>query len=237
MIKPPVVAIYGTSDSGKTELVVNLVKDFVEEGLEVCTVKHSPGELSLDEEGKDTWRHRQAGSRLTVLATDIETAFLVPAEIKLKEIGEIVDGFGDYDLVIAEGYKDAEVPKIAVGEIDPRCCTLLVYDGDFDALKEEIRELMEVKEIEAELPGLDCGRCGYDSCNGLSRAIYDGEKDLSDCEVREQRKVNLEVNGEEVPLENFPASFVEGGLKGMLGTLKGVDDEIDRISLEIRDDS
>ncbi|MFW6111929.1 MAG: molybdopterin-guanine dinucleotide biosynthesis protein B [Candidatus Bipolaricaulota bacterium] len=237
MIKPPVVAIYGASDSGKTELVVNLVNDFVEEGLEICTVKHSPGELSLDEEGKDTWRHRQAGSRLTVLATEVETAFLFPEKMKLEGIGDIVDGFGDYDLVIAEGYKDAEVPKIAVGEIDPRCCTLRVYDGNLAALKEEIRGLLEVKEIEAELPGLDCGRCGYDSCNGLSRAIYDGEKDLSHCEVREQHTVNLEVNGERVPLENFPASFVEGGLKGMLGALKGVDEEIDRISLEIRDDS
>lgn len=237
MIKPPVVAIYGASNSGKTELVANLVNDFVEEGLEICTVKHSPGEFSLDEEGKDTWRHRQAGSRLTVLSTDIETAFLVPEEMKLEEIGEIVDGFGDYDLVIAEGYKDVEVPKIAVGEIDPRCCTLRVYDGNLAAVKDEIRKLLEIKEIEAELPGLDCGRCGYDSCNGLSRAIYEGEKELSDCEVRDQQTVNLEVNGEKVPLENFPASFVEGGLKGMLRALKGVDKEIDRISLEIGDDS
>lgn len=235
MTTPPIVAIYGNSDSGKTGLIGDLVEDFVREGVEICTIKHTPSELTVDAEGKDTWRHREAGSSLTILATGSETDFLVPKEMKLEEIEEIVGELCDCDLVIAEGYKHAEVPKIAVGEIDLRDNTIYEYDGNLSALKRVIHELIEVKQVEAELPGLDCGKCGYDSCNELARAIYEGEKELDDCKVRDQRTVSLKVNGKDVPLENFPASFVEGGLKGMLRALKGVDEEISELSLEIRD--
>ena len=231
----PVVTIFGNSDSGKTGLVEELIKDFSEDGLEVCTVKHSPADISLDEEGKDTWRHKKAGSRLTAFSTETETSFLVPRKMELEEIVEKIGKIIDPDLVIAEGYKDADVPKVAVGEIEPRDNTLHRYEGDIDELKREIRDLIEVSRLENELPGLDCARCGYENCNELARAIYEGEKELSDCEVREQRTVDLKVNGEDVPLEHFPAQFVEGGLKGMLRALKGVDEDIDEISLEIRD--
>lgn len=231
----PVVTVYGNSDSGKTGLVGELIEDFSGDGLEVCTVKHSPSDISLDEAGKDTWRHKQAGSQLTVFSTEVETSFLLPREMELEEIVEAIGKLMSPDLVIAEGYKDADVPKVAVGEINPRGNTLYQYDGDIGRLKREIRDLIEVSLLEEELPSLDCGRCGYDSCNELAQSIYEGEKELSDCDVREQRMVDLKVNGEDVPLEYFPARFVEGGLKGMLRALKGVDDEINRISLEIRE--
>ncbi len=233
MRTPPVVAIYGHSDSGKTGLIVELVRKLDKEGLRVCTVKHSPEGTSLDKEGKDTWRHRQGGSRLTVLSTETETAFLVPGELKLEEIVRALGSLEDPDLVLAEGYKEEDLPKIAVGEIAPRDNTIHRYEGDIAALREVIQQVMEVKEIENELPGLNCGRCGYENCSGLAGAIYHGQEEMDDCVVRKGGRVRLKVDGEEVPLENFPARFVEGGLKGMLGALKGVDDEAESISLEI----
>ena len=232
---PPVVSIYGNSDSGKTELVTELVEDFSGASMKVCTIKHSPGDISLDQEGKDTWRHKSAGARLTVFASDVETSFLTPEKMELEEILEKIAEISSPDLVIAEGYKDEDVPKIAVGDIDTRDNTLEKFTGDKEALKRKIRELIELSRIEEDLTGLDCGRCGFQDCRELAEAIYRGEKEVSDCEVLEQRRVDLRVNGKEVPLEYFPARFVEGGLKGMLKALKGVDDEINRISLEIKD--
>ena len=116
MANLPVVAIYGNSDSGKTELVVGLLESLIEEGLAVCTVKHSPGEHSLDEEGKDTWRHREAGANLTVFSTGIETTIMIPEERELEEIVGLLSNFSEYDLVIAEGYKERMFQKYQLGE-------------------------------------------------------------------------------------------------------------------------
>ncbi|MFW6190017.1 MAG: molybdopterin-guanine dinucleotide biosynthesis protein B [Candidatus Bipolaricaulota bacterium] len=233
MSQPPVVSVYGNSDSGKTELVVDLIQEFKGDGLKVCTIKHSPSEVSLDEKGKDTWRHREGGAELVAFSTEVETDFLFPKELAIGDILEMVDRMVDPDLVIAEGYKDEDVPKIAVGEIDERENTLDRFDGNRARLKEAIRREIEVKAIEEELPGLDCGRCGYASCRELAEAIHAGDNALEDCEVREGRSVMLEVDGEEIPLENFPALMLEEGLKGMLRSLKGVDGEIERIDLTI----
>lgn len=233
MAQPAVVAVYGNSDSGKTGLVVDLIEGFKEDGLSVCTVKHSPSKVTLDEEGKDSWRHREGGAGLVVFSTKVETDFLFPEEMEIGEIVEIAGKIKDCDLVIAEGYKDEGVPKIAVGEIDERPNTMERFDGNREKLREAIRKELEIKKVEEELPGLDCGRCGYDSCRGLAEGIHTNENTLEDCEVREQRKVELEVDGEKVPLENFPALMVEEGVKGMLRSLKGVDDEIESVSLQI----
>jgi len=235
MSVPPIVAIYGNSDSGKTELVSRLVEDFIEEGLGVCTIKHSPGEISLDQKGKDTWRHREAGARLTVFSTKTETDFLLPEELEPKEIIEVLSNFASCELVIAEGYKNAKVPKVSIGDIKPGDGTIHEFDGNLETLKETIRAEIEIVEIENELPGLDCGRCGYESCRELARAIREKGKKLEDCQVREEKTVELEVDGKKVPLENFPAEFVKGGVKGMLRSLKGVDGELSSISLEIKE--
>ncbi len=233
MSKPALVAVYGNSDSGKTELVVDLVEEYGENGLDVCTIKHSPSDTSIDERGKDSWRHREAGAKLVVFSSQAETDFILPEEMKLEDIVEHVGDLRDCDLVIAEGYKDRDVPKVAVGEIEAKDGTIARFEGDCDELREAINEELEIKRIEADLPGLDCGRCGYDSCRGLAKAIKEGKNDLSDCEVREEETVELVVDGEEVPLENFPALMLEKGVKGMLKSLKGVGENIDHLSLEI----
>ena len=233
MSKPALVAVYGNSDSGKTELVVDLLEEYGKNGLDVCTIKHSPSDTSIDERGKDSWRHREGGAELIVFSSEVETDFILPEEMKLEDIVEKVDKLRDCDLIIAEGYKDRDVPKVAVGEIEKKSGTIARFEGDRDELREAIDEELELKRIEADLPGLDCGRCGYDTCRGLAESIYSGESQLSDCEVREEKTVELKVDGEEVPLENFPALMLEKGVKGMLKSLKGVGENIDHLSLEI----
>jgi len=230
---PALVAVYGNSDSGKTELVVDLVEEYGKDGLDVCTIKHSPSDTSIDDRGKDSWRHRKGGAKLIVFSSEVETDFILPEEVKLEDIVERVDKLGNCDLVIAEGYKDQDVPKVAVGGIEEKDGTIARFEGDRDKLREAIDRELELRRIEADLPGLDCGRCGYDTCRGLAESIYSGESQLGDCEVREEKTVELKVDGDEVPLENFPALMLEKGVKGMLKSLKGVEESIDQVSLEI----
>jgi molybdopterin-guanine dinucleotide biosynthesis protein B len=109
---PPVVLIVGRSRTGKTTLIERLLPEFKSRGLRAGTVKHAMHPFELDQPGKDSWRHRQAGAE-TVLVSS-------PGQIALLKFGgpdsleAHLKYFTDMDLVLVEGYKSAPFAKIEV---------------------------------------------------------------------------------------------------------------------------
>ncbi len=89
----------------------------------------------------------------------------------------------------------------------------------------------DVQEIRAGLPGFDCGRCGY-SCDELAGRITAGDAQASDCEALADDSVELIINGEVVPLTEFPRGFLTGTVLGGVSALKGVD-EVRSLQLRI----
>ncbi|MBS3812306.1 molybdopterin-guanine dinucleotide biosynthesis protein B [Candidatus Bipolaricaulota bacterium] len=228
----PLVAIYGYSNSGKTTFLTELVRKLTERDHRVCTIKHTPAEVSLDSEGKDTWKHVDSGSALTVFSTDAETDLIFPEPLELEEILELVSLTGECDIVLAEGFKSSPAPKIAVGDIDRRDGTLMRVDGNVDEAIEVVEKEIRVAAVENQLPGLDCGLCGNDSCREMAVEVEEGKRKIDDCKVTGSGNLKLVVDGEEIPLENFPANIIKYGVKGMLETLKGVTDDVSHVSLE-----
>jgi molybdopterin-guanine dinucleotide biosynthesis protein B len=111
-----VVCFAGFSGSGKTTLVERLIAVFRARGLRVSTVKHAHHQFDIDREGKDTWRHRQAGAFEVVVASDRRLAlmreFEQPAELSVHHlIAELYDGV---DWVLVEGFKQSDLLKIEV---------------------------------------------------------------------------------------------------------------------------
>jgi molybdopterin-guanine dinucleotide biosynthesis protein MobB len=107
------MAIVGLSNSGKTELVCGLLTWFAAQGLKVAVLKHSHKQ-HLGDEGKDTWRYRQAGGQVVALAAPglVQLTQVYPAEPPLPEVLErLAPG---HDLVLVEGYKTSALPKIGV---------------------------------------------------------------------------------------------------------------------------
>ena len=51
----------GWSGSGKTTVIEQIIPLLREHGLRVSLVKHAHHEFEIDQPGKDSWRHRQAG--------------------------------------------------------------------------------------------------------------------------------------------------------------------------------
>jgi molybdopterin-guanine dinucleotide biosynthesis protein B len=103
----------GPSNSGKTELICGLLKWFAARNLKVAVLKHSH-KKHLGDEGKDTWRYRQAGGRLVALAAPglLQINRASSGEPELAAIlGELAPGV---DLILVEGYKTSELPKIGV---------------------------------------------------------------------------------------------------------------------------
>ncbi|MBI2851117.1 MAG: molybdopterin-guanine dinucleotide biosynthesis protein B [Chloroflexi bacterium] len=114
----PVVSFIGRSNSGKTTLLEQVVCMLKTEGFRVGVIKHSPHGFDIDREGKDTWRFSQAGADMIAVASPERVAILekVTAEPGLDDL---VGLFEDkVDILITEGYKSSETPKIVVLGVD-----------------------------------------------------------------------------------------------------------------------
>lgn len=110
----PIVSIVGKSGSGKTTLIEKIIPELTRQGWRVATIKHSRRGFDIDREGKDSWRHREAGARMTVMVSPEQIAVVERSERDL-DIGELRDRYiHGVDIVLSEGFKGNEYPKIEV---------------------------------------------------------------------------------------------------------------------------
>lgn len=107
----PVISIVGRSNSGKTTLLEKIIGELRRRNIKVGTIKHHHYTFDIDTEGKDTWRFWMAGSDSVAISSPSKFALVSRVE-KEKNIDEIVRLMGDVDLVITEGYKKCDKPKI-----------------------------------------------------------------------------------------------------------------------------
>jgi len=134
-----VFGFYGESNTGKTLLIEEIINQLTKEGYKIATVKITDKKIGTDSNGKDTWRHGKAGSKLVILSSPIETDFLFKNKQNINEILQHINEFGEYDLVIVEGANDKTTPKIRIGDIPERENTILTYDGNFEELINTIK--------------------------------------------------------------------------------------------------
>lgn len=110
----PIVSIVGKSNSGKTTLLEKLVRELVRRGYRIATIKHDVHGFQIDREGKDSWRHKQAGARMTIISSPKQIALIEDVQ-KDHEITELRDRYiRGVDLILTEGYKGNPHPKIEV---------------------------------------------------------------------------------------------------------------------------
>jgi molybdopterin-guanine dinucleotide biosynthesis protein B len=110
-----VFGISGFKNAGKTTLVVELLEEFTGRGLTLATVKHAHHHFDIDQPGKDSYLHREAGAREVIISSSRRWAHLAEltdgAEPSLEEL---LGHIGDVDLVLVEGYKSGVHPKLEV---------------------------------------------------------------------------------------------------------------------------
>ncbi len=114
----PVVSIVGESDTGKTTLIEKIIPELNRRGYRVATVKHDVHGFEIDHEGKDSWRHKQAGSCTTVLSSPWRIAVVEDVK-KDHDIVELRDMYiRNVDIILTEGFKRNCHPKIEVFRAD-----------------------------------------------------------------------------------------------------------------------
>ena len=140
-----VFGIYGNSDSGKTTLIVKLVKQLVKEGYLIATIKQTKKAISMDTKRKDTWRHHGAGAELVVFSSICETDFLLNKSMSTSEIIRRITEFGCYDIILVEGADDPCIPKIQIGAGKKRENTIASYEDNFDEILKIIKRELKMK--------------------------------------------------------------------------------------------
>ena len=110
-----VIGFSGYSGSGKTTLVEQLIGRLRAAGQRVSVVKHAHHAFDIDHEGKDSWRHRQAGAFEVVIASDRRLAKIREYEVHAEPtVHQLIAELYDCDWVLVEGFKHADLLKIEV---------------------------------------------------------------------------------------------------------------------------
>lgn len=113
MTRIPHLAFVGFSGSGKTTLISQVIVQLKLKGYRVGILKHDAHDFQMDVEGKDTYKYGEAGADLVAISTSTKFNILEKLQHPLK-LDEILLRFNGVDLIIIEGYKQANVPKILV---------------------------------------------------------------------------------------------------------------------------
>ncbi len=108
------IGFTGWSGSGKTVLLTAVLPLLVARGLTVSTVKHAHHGFDLDQPGKDSWRHRQAGAREVLIGSGRRWALMHELSGPEPELPQLLERMAPVDLILVEGFKSNPHPKIEV---------------------------------------------------------------------------------------------------------------------------
>ncbi len=105
----------GWSGSGKTTLVTRLLPELIRRGLTVSTLKHAHHAFDVDQPGKDSWRHREAGATEVMVSSANRWALMhEPRGAPEATLEELIRHMTPVDLLLVEGFKDQPHPKLEV---------------------------------------------------------------------------------------------------------------------------
>lgn len=113
------IGIVGWSGAGKTTLIEQLIPLMRQQGCWVATVKHAHCGFDVDQVGKDSWRHRQAGASEVVIASERRMVIVREAESQSPPdttdlLGQLRPPIGADAWVLVEGFHAMPVTKIEV---------------------------------------------------------------------------------------------------------------------------
>jgi len=209
---PPLITVTGRANTGKTTLVEKLVRELTKRGHRIASIKDSQKCPTFDVAGKDSARHVAAGSIATAIKTEQELVIIKPFKEEVS-LGEIVRMLGEEaDLVIAEGFKYTDSPKI---EVHRKGMELL---GDVEGLVAYATE----EELDTDLPQFNIN--DYESIADFLEENYI---------TPGTQNVTLIINDEPIFLKEYPAAFLENVVTNMVNALKGIPD-INTIELSIK---
>jgi molybdopterin-guanine dinucleotide biosynthesis protein B len=110
-----IIGLAGWSGSGKTTLITKLVPCLARRALRVSTLKHAHHGFDLDQPGKDSFMHREAGAVEVIVSSARRFAILHELRDEPEwSLPPLVKKMSPVDLVLVEGYKRDPFPKLEI---------------------------------------------------------------------------------------------------------------------------
>ena len=124
-----IISIIGRQASGKTTLAVALANELSRRGRRVMTIKHTHHPVEADRPGSDSWRHYHEGrAERVLLVAPGQRVLFERAGVEADPMALAREYLGGADIVLAEGFKHAPLPKIEV--FRPAAAPELLYRPD-----------------------------------------------------------------------------------------------------------
>jgi molybdopterin-guanine dinucleotide biosynthesis protein B len=197
----PIVAFSGFSESGKTTFIEKLIPELKRRGYRIVTIKQTHHEFA-SEPGKDSERHLSSGSEVSMVVSPTRLVLTRPVEEEVS-IDEMVRVLGDdYDIIICEGFKYSDIPK------------LVVYRQGIGAFPLGLSNVIGV--ITDEELDIQTRQYSFEDVEAVADML---EEEII---IPHASRINISVNNTAVPLIEFPRSIISRTILGMLTALKGV---------------
>ena len=110
-----IIGITGWKDVGKTYYASLIIKSLVKKGYQVGSIKHAHHDFDIDKPGTDSFKHREAGSSQVIISSSKRWAKITENNrAHEKSLDELIKEFYNVDIVVVEGFKKDNHPKIEV---------------------------------------------------------------------------------------------------------------------------
>ena len=109
-----VIGVVGWKDVGKTYFAAEIIKLLVIKGYKVGSIKHAHHNFDIDHPGTDSFKHRNAGSSQVIISSSKRWAKIIENTTKEKKLEELIEEFQNIDIVVVEGFKKENHPKIEI---------------------------------------------------------------------------------------------------------------------------
>ncbi len=234
-----VFSVAGYHHTGKTTLVVELIKELKKRGHKVASIKDIHFEdFTMEKEGSNSQKHLLASENVVFARGLKETYQIWNQQLTLNKMLEHLDA----DYVIVEGMKKTPLPKILCVKDEKQLSelfdkTVFAISGnyaeensDYQEIPvfpytkniEKLTDLIE-KKVFRVLPfskGGKCGLCGA-TCREITENILSGEASRDACKISKNDKISLLVNGKEIEMAPFVRDILKGTITGFVRNLKG----------------
>jgi len=221
MFNRVIVAVVGSSNSGKTTTVEALIRGLTKRGYTVASAKHIPEpEFTIDTEGKDTWRHSKAGASTVLSVAPNELTTIKKVDTTNYSLEQVIAEFPDeVDIIILEGFKhlvgqNMTIPKIVANKTVNEKSEALERYKNILAFIGSIPE----KKVETEIPFVDALK----EPEKLVELVNNKVAVLVERKRKREEKITIQIDEQILPLGDFVQDIIRNAVLAMVSSLKGV---------------